>query len=273
MATNTGYIDFNEAAAPATPAAAKSRIYVKADGLFYSKDDAGVETLMSSGSSGSVATDAIWDAKGDLAGGTGANTAARLAVGANDTILMADSAQATGLKWVASQTPSTQAFSDAAAEGTADTYARGDHKHAMPASPIGSIQTYTPSWTSDGSAPSAGNATLSGRYRLLDSSLMWINIRFIRGSTSTNGTGAYRFSLPAAYKALAAGDPQVVSARVLDNGTRHYSGTALIDPNIAYFVIVLADTAGTAVFSHTQPITLATGDEVNIEGIIEYEAV
>jgi hypothetical protein len=39
------------------------------------------------------------DAKGDLIGGTGADTFARLAVGANGTILTADSAEATGLKW------------------------------------------------------------------------------------------------------------------------------------------------------------------------------
>lgn len=84
-----------------------------------------------------VAADTIWNAKGDLAGGTGSDTAARLGVGANDSILMADSGETTGLKWVASQTPSTQAFSDAAAQGTADTYARGDHKHGMMASPGG----------------------------------------------------------------------------------------------------------------------------------------
>jgi len=39
------------------------------------------------------------DAKGDLIGGTGADTFARLAVGANDTVLTADSSTATGLKW------------------------------------------------------------------------------------------------------------------------------------------------------------------------------
>jgi hypothetical protein len=39
------------------------------------------------------------DAKGDLVAGTGADTFSRLAVGANDTVLTADSAQATGLKW------------------------------------------------------------------------------------------------------------------------------------------------------------------------------
>jgi len=53
------------------------------------------------GGSGDVAADAIWDAKGDLAVGTGADTAVRLAVGSNDQVLTADSATATGLKWAA----------------------------------------------------------------------------------------------------------------------------------------------------------------------------
>ena len=38
-------------------------------------------------------------AKGDLVAGTATNDAAVLAVGANDTVLTADSAEATGLKW------------------------------------------------------------------------------------------------------------------------------------------------------------------------------
>ena len=41
------------------------------------------------------------DAKGDLVAGTGADTFAKLTVGANGTILTADSAEATGLKWAA----------------------------------------------------------------------------------------------------------------------------------------------------------------------------
>lgn len=42
------------------------------------------------------------DAKGDLVAGTAADTFARLAVGSNGTVLTADSAEATGLKWAAS---------------------------------------------------------------------------------------------------------------------------------------------------------------------------
>jgi hypothetical protein len=43
----------------------------------------------------------IVDAKGDLIAAVAADTPARLAVGANDTILTADSTTATGLKWAA----------------------------------------------------------------------------------------------------------------------------------------------------------------------------
>jgi hypothetical protein len=48
-------------------------------------------------SSGISAT--IVDAKGDLIAGTAADTVSRLAVGANNTVLTADSTAATGLKW------------------------------------------------------------------------------------------------------------------------------------------------------------------------------
>jgi hypothetical protein len=43
----------------------------------------------------------IVDAKGDIVAATAADTVARLAVGANNTVLTADSSTATGLKWAA----------------------------------------------------------------------------------------------------------------------------------------------------------------------------
>jgi hypothetical protein len=49
------------------------------------------------GGAGIAAT--LLDAKGDLIVGSAADTAARQAVGGNDTVLIADSAQANGLKW------------------------------------------------------------------------------------------------------------------------------------------------------------------------------
>ena len=54
-------------------------------------------------SGGDVATDTIWDAKGDMAVGTGADTAQKLTVGANGTVPVADSGETTGLKYVAAK--------------------------------------------------------------------------------------------------------------------------------------------------------------------------
>lgn len=48
---------------------------------------------------GNVAADAIWDAKGDLAVGTGANTAQKLPVGTDGDVPIADSSQTVGIRW------------------------------------------------------------------------------------------------------------------------------------------------------------------------------
>lgn len=161
-------VNFLDGSDPASPAAGHHVVYAKTGGV-YVKNSGGtvVGPFSAGGGSGDVATDAIWDAKGDLAGGTGANTAAKLTAGANDTILMADSGETTGLKWVASATPSTQAFGDAAAVGTGDTFTRGDHKHAMPALGTGATNAAAgnDSRLSDSRTPTgSAGGDLSGTY-------------------------------------------------------------------------------------------------------------
>jgi len=56
-------------------------------------------TVFNNASAGIAKT--IVDAKGDIIAATAADTVSRLAVGANDTVLTADSSTATGLKWAA----------------------------------------------------------------------------------------------------------------------------------------------------------------------------
>lgn len=67
------------------PDADYRRLFLGEDGLLHLKDSAGTVTDVGGGS-GSVATDAIWDAAGDLAVGTGANTAAKITKGAAGTV-------------------------------------------------------------------------------------------------------------------------------------------------------------------------------------------
>lgn len=72
------------------------------DGDVLTWDDGAGEWIASAGASGSVALDSIWDAKGDLAVGTGSNTATRLAVGTDGYVLTASASETTGLVWAAS---------------------------------------------------------------------------------------------------------------------------------------------------------------------------
>lgn len=53
-----------------------------------------------SAAGGSVATDVIWDTKGDLAAATGADAAVKVPAGADGSALVADSASAAGVKYV-----------------------------------------------------------------------------------------------------------------------------------------------------------------------------
>jgi len=71
----------------------------------------GVDTQMLTNANAAIAK-TIVDAKGDIIAATAADAVSRLAVGANDTVLTADSTTATGLKWAAAATsgPAFKAF-------------------------------------------------------------------------------------------------------------------------------------------------------------------
>jgi hypothetical protein len=119
------------------------------------------------------------DAKGDLVPGTGADTFARLAVGANGTVLTADSAEATGLKWVTSSSGAVVQVKSA----TSDTQT------------ISSSSTFSDTGLSLSITPtSASNKILvivhhngCGKYN----SNTALKFRLLRGSTTISNIEAY----------------------------------------------------------------------------------
>jgi hypothetical protein len=73
------------------------------------------------------------DAKGDLVAGTGADTFAKLTVGANNTVLTADSAEATGLKWATASAGGMTLISTTTLSGTSVTLSSipSTYKHLL----------------------------------------------------------------------------------------------------------------------------------------------
>jgi hypothetical protein len=70
---------------------------------------------------GAAIAKTIVDAKGDIIAATAADTVSRLAVGANDTVLTADSTAATGLKWATAASGGMTLLSTTTLSGTSTT--------------------------------------------------------------------------------------------------------------------------------------------------------
>jgi hypothetical protein len=166
--------------------------------------------------------------------------------------------QAAGLV-TAPDTPSTVAFGAAAAIGVSSKAARADHTHAFPADPW---QTYVPSWTTSGTAPVLNNGTLQGWYKQLGK-LVVFRIRFVPGTTTTYGTGEWRWGYPT----FAANSPVGgVSGYVFRSGPTYFGliGVGFGTNNFRMIV-----TSNNVFVTGTAPVAWATTDEVNIGGIYE----
>lgn len=84
-------------------------------------------------------------------------------------------------------------------------------------------ETYTPAWTSTGVAPAIGNGSISGNWGRINKTA-FVNIFVVMGSTTTYGTGNYRFSVPSG---------------VTVNGNITHTGTALLyDASAGYPAVV-----------------------------------
>ena len=132
----------------------------------------------------------------------------------------------------------------------------------------GDPTTYTPTWTAVSANPSIGNGTLTGQYfRFFRFAI--VSIYMLRGSTTSNGTGAYAFTLPIEPLTDLTWAGQGVAFDL--NVTTSYAVTPII--NLADdTVIIYRDASGNRVGA-TNPFTWATGDwlSLNIAYPIESE--
>jgi hypothetical protein len=138
--------------------------------------------------------------------------------------------------------------------------------------------SYTPTWASSGTAPAIGNGTLTGRYRrAANSDLVIVEITQVWGSTTTNGTGLYNWTLPvtassAAVTAIVSGSGQVTNAGDISQPcvsvvatTTQVVVVAGPCPNTATTVNSRGGQVGATV-----PFTFATSDTITLT--VQYDA-
>jgi len=114
-----------------------------------------------------------FDAKGDLIGGTGADTFSRLAVGTNGQVLTADSTTATGLKWA------TPSGGGKVLQVVAATYSTETTSSSSTYADTGLTATITPSAST---SKILVLATIAGVAK--DTGNTTCNIRLLRGATT-----------------------------------------------------------------------------------------
>lgn len=190
---------------------------------------------------------------------TGTPTAPTAAVDTSSTQI---ATTAMVLAQAAAATPLVDAI--AAVVGTSTRFARADHVHPLPA-----YTTYTPAWTSSGTAPALGNASNTGRYIQMGKFVMFeMLLQF--GSTSTFGTGTYYFSLPvtaASTYSIASVDP--CAQGFINPAAVAAMVTACIGNGANRDTFAIYNNATGLIVAATSPGIFANGNLVRVTGTYE----
>ena len=126
-------------------------------------------------------------------------------------------------------------------------------------------QSYTPTWTAATTNPAIGNGTLSGRYVQIGK-LVYCQFTMIAGSTTTFGSGIWRFSYPVAPNQTSVYLYQVGSVYANDVGASVYTGVTQYGGE-TYMILNLGGNWASA----TSPFTwsAANGDALEVNVIYE----
>lgn len=134
--------------------------------------------------------------------------------------------------------------------------------------------SYSPTWTTSGTAPAIGNGSLTGAYQQLGKTVFF-RIRFTAGSTTTYGTQAWQFGLPVAahsYYTTASTNQSFPGAGYMENsGVLGYNAVgAFMNATLgaSKFAITVVASAASAVdlVSSSVPFTWGTADYISFGG-------
>lgn len=128
--------------------------------------------------------------------------------------------------------------------------------------------TYTPTWSTTGTAPAVGNGTLNGQYTLRGDECHVV-INLIMGSTSTYGSGQFRFLMPFTAASLPhASMHWTGSALATDPGGGYYAGACRLFGGSDYLMAISPTTATGSTpseWNSTRPFTWANGDGLGLD--------
>lgn len=91
---------------------------------------------------------------------------------------------------------------------------------------LGTWTDYTPTWTAGTTNPTLGNGTIAGRYCQIGK-IVWVEIILSIGSTTTVGSGQYRFSVPVT-KATVLGNYQALGSGYAEDASAAYAYTLFV---------------------------------------------
>lgn len=190
------------------------------------------------------------DAKGDLVAGTGADAFSRLAVGANDTVLTADSTTATGLKWATPSSGGMTLISTTTLSGTTTTLSSIPQTYT-------NLMLFIVGMTYSASSISAlqinGNYSSSGTYTLTEGTntgtarnlINPLGISSHASSSSNAWQGVFYNYTSTNYKPMTASG----YSSTQNNGANNMGGTVTLGAAITSIGITTA--AGTATIGGT----------------------
>lgn len=136
---------------------------------------------------------------------------------------------------------------------------------------------YTPVWGAMTTNPTLGTgATAKGRFKIIGSKTVQVDIEFTTGSSSfSGGSGTYYFTVPNAgdsaelgYGAVRNSSVESIgSARMYDSSaSTYYTGVSVAASGQNYLLVYTNQT-----IRPTQPFTWSTGDQINISCTYEFQ--